>query len=269
YAHRRGTLHRDIKPSNLLLDGQGTVWVADFGLAKAADSDDLTHTGDIVGTLRYMAPERFEGRCDARSDVYALGLTLYELLAGRPAFDGSDRSGRTRQVMQEEPPRLRALDPTIPRDLETVVRKAIDREPARRYAEAGALAEDLRRFVEGRPIRARRTSPLEHAWRGCRRDPAGGALVAAVPGLGRVSVGGGLWVQRQRAEQRAEAASRARRAHDAVLALMHQAASLRRQGLWTEARAVLNQAEGQLNEANARDLRGRLRQASADLELAA
>ena len=93
YAHHQGTLHRDIKPSNLLLDGQGTVWVADFGLAKASDSDDLTHPDDIVGTLRYMAPERFEGRCDARSDVYSLGLTLYELLARRPAFD-RDRSGR-------------------------------------------------------------------------------------------------------------------------------------------------------------------------------
>ena len=92
YAHRQGVLHRDIKPSNLLLDGQGTVWVTDFGLAKATDSDDLTRTGDIIGTVRYMAPERFEGHCDARSDVYALGLTLYELLARRPAFERSDRA---------------------------------------------------------------------------------------------------------------------------------------------------------------------------------
>src|SRR5262249_46384229 len=150
--HRQGVLHRDIKPSNLLLDGQGTVWVADFGLAKAADGDDLTHTGDIVGTVRYMAPERFEGRCEVRSDVYALGLTLYELLALRPAFEGSDRAGLMRQVTHEEPPRLRAVDPTIPRDLETLVHKAIEREPGRRYADAGALAEDLRRYVEGRPI---------------------------------------------------------------------------------------------------------------------
>src|SRR5262249_52546731 len=123
-----------------LLDGRGTVWVADFGLAKAADSDDLTHTGDIVGTVRYMAPERFEGHCDTRSDVYALGLTLYELLALRPAFDKADRSALIRQVTHEEPPRLRAMDLTIPRDLETVVHKAIEREPARRYADAGAFA---------------------------------------------------------------------------------------------------------------------------------
>jgi serine/threonine protein kinase len=179
YAHRQGVLHRDIKPSNLLLDGQGNVWVADFGLAKAADSDDLTHTGDIVGTVRYMAPERFEGRCDARSDVYALGLTLYELLALRPAFEGSDRAELIRRVTHEEPPRLRALDPTLPRDLETVVHKAIEREPGRRYADAEALAADLRRYVEGRPIRARRVGAAEHAWRWCRRNPAVAGLAAA------------------------------------------------------------------------------------------
>jgi serine/threonine protein kinase/tetratricopeptide (TPR) repeat protein len=280
YAHRQGTLHRDIKPSNLLLDGQGTVWVADFGLAKAADSDDLTHTGDIVGTVRYMAPERFEGRCDARSDVYALGLTLYELLARRPAFDKSERAELIRQVTHEEPARLRALDTTIPRDLETVVHKAIEREPARRYGDAGALAADLRRFVEGRAIRARRVSPVEHAWRWCRGNPAVAALGAAVLVLGGLSVAGALWVQRQRAdavqrealqqaERRAEAAVRAGRAQDAVTALVDQAATLRQQGLWTEARALLAQAEGQLNDAGGRDLPERLRQAQADVELAA
>jgi len=117
YAHQQGIWHRDIKPSNLLLDAHGTVWVADFGLAKASDDDDLTHTGDVVGTVRYMAPERFRGRCDARSDVYALGLTLYELLAFRPAFPGGDRHELIRRIAQEEPPRLRRLDPSIPRDL--------------------------------------------------------------------------------------------------------------------------------------------------------
>jgi tetratricopeptide (TPR) repeat protein len=149
-------------------------------LAKAADSDDLTHTGDIVGTVRYMAPERFEGHCDARSDVYALGLTLYELLALRPAFERSDRAELIRQVTHEEPPRLRGIDPTIPHDLETVVHKAIEREPGRRYGDAAALAADLRRFVEGRPIRARRVSVLEHAWRWCRRNPVVAGLAVAV-----------------------------------------------------------------------------------------
>src|SRR5262249_54426696 len=136
YASSQGILHRDIKPSNLLLDTQGTVWVTDFGLAKAADSEDLTHTGDIVGTLRYMAPERFGGPCDVRSDIYALGLTLYELLTMRPAFPETDRNKLLHQVMHEEPPRPRKLNSQVPRDLETIVLKATARQ---RRREAVAL----------------------------------------------------------------------------------------------------------------------------------
>src|SRR5262249_31956442 len=132
YAHKQGIVHRDIKPSNLLLDTRGTVWVTDFGLAKAADQQNLTHTGDILGTLRYMPPEAFEGKSDLRGDIYALGLTLFELLALRPAFGEKDRGRLVRQVTTAEADRLRKLNPEIPRDLETIVHKAIDREPARR-----------------------------------------------------------------------------------------------------------------------------------------
>jgi serine/threonine protein kinase len=110
YAHEQGILHRDVKPSNLLLDAHGIVWITDFGLAKATTDSDLTHTGDIIGTVRYMAPERFHGHCDARSDVYALGLTLYEMLAKRPAFDEADRGKLIRQVTDTEPAPLRKLD---------------------------------------------------------------------------------------------------------------------------------------------------------------
>jgi len=156
YAHAQGVLHRDLKPSNLLLDGRGTVWVTDFGLAKVVEEgDNLTQTGDIVGTVRYMAPERFGGRSDGRSDVYSLGLTLYELLALRPAFAAPNRSQLMHQVMHEEPIRPRVLNRSIPRDLETVVLKAIERDPERRYQSAAELAEDLRRFDEDRPILAR------------------------------------------------------------------------------------------------------------------
>src|SRR5207249_1428964 len=171
YAHSQGTLHRDIKPSNLLLDNQGTVWVTDFGLAKASDSADLTHTGDIVGTVRYMAPERFKGLSDARSDIYSLGLTLYEMLALRPAFAESDRNRLIREVTHEEPPRPRKIDPEVPRDLETIVLKAISKEPAHRYGAAGELAADLQRYLEDKPIQARRVSPRERLWRWCRRNP--------------------------------------------------------------------------------------------------
>ncbi len=188
YANRQGILHRDVKPSNLLLDNHGNVWVADFGLAKTAEADDLTHTGDILGTIRYMAPERFSGQCDARSDVYSLGLTLYELVALRPAYEASDRHTLMDRVLHEEPERLKKLAPGVPRDLETIIAKATARDPAGRYATAAALAEDLRRFVEDRPIRARRISPAERLARWCRRNKvlaasigvAAAALVAAV-----------------------------------------------------------------------------------------
>src|SRR5207244_8784502 len=147
YAHRQGVLHRDIKPSNLLLDTTGTVWVTDFGLAKANDQQNLTHTGDILGTLRYMPPEAFDGNSDARGDVYALGLTLYELLAFRPAFDEKERNRLIKQVTTAEPARLHRLNRQVPRDLVTIVHKAIDRDPAHRYS-AGELAADLRRFID-------------------------------------------------------------------------------------------------------------------------
>src|SRR5262249_39756338 len=180
YAHGQSILHRDIKPSNLLLDRDGNVWVTDFGLAKAVGAEDLTHTGDVVGTLRYMAPERFQGEGDARADIYALGLTLYELLALRPAYAEPDRTKLIHQVTQEEPPRLRRLNRHVPADLETIVHKAMAREPAQRYTTARALAEDLERFLEGRPIRARRVSAAERTWRWCKRNKAVAGLIAGI-----------------------------------------------------------------------------------------
>jgi serine/threonine-protein kinase len=182
YAHQRGVIHRDVKPSNLLLDTAGAVWVTDFGLAKTED-EALTQPGDLLGTLRYMAPERFEGACDARTDVYALGLTLYELLTLRPAFDSSDRLQLMERIIHQEPPRPRDLDPRIPRDLETVVLKAIDKDPARRYPSADELAEDLRRFAEDEPIRARSVGLAERLYRWARRNPLPAALSGALAGV--------------------------------------------------------------------------------------
>ncbi|WP_197446256.1 serine/threonine-protein kinase [Tautonia plasticadhaerens] len=177
YAHARGILHRDIKPSNLLLDADGVVWVADFGLAKA-DDDGLTRTGDLLGTPRYMAPERFRGEGDARADLYALGLTLYELLTLRPAFESSDRLRLIERIKSEEPTRPRSLDARIPRDLETILAKATEKDPRRRYGSADELAEDLRRFLGGEPIRARRVGEAEKAWKWARRRPALSATLA-------------------------------------------------------------------------------------------
>ncbi|HZZ73840.1 MAG TPA: protein kinase [Pirellulales bacterium] len=183
FAHQHGTLHCDIKPANLLVDAQGTVWVTDFGVAKAMQADKLTRTGDVTGTLHYTAPERFQGQTDARSDVYSLGLTLYELLALRPAFYDADRESLLRRILEGHPTALRKLVPDIPRDLETIVLTAIAREPRQRYQTARDLAEDLERFREDRPILARRSSTYERLARWGRKNPAIASLLGAVTAL--------------------------------------------------------------------------------------
>ncbi len=179
YAHQHGILHRDVKPSNLLLDLSGTVWVTDFGLAKADDQENLTQTGELLGTFRYMPPEAFEGQADARGDVYGVGLTLYELLALRPAFAEKEPKQIVKLVTTTEPPALDRLRPDVPRDLVTIVHKAISKEPGRRYQTAGALAADLQRFLDDQPILARRSTAAERAVRWCRRNPLVATLASA------------------------------------------------------------------------------------------
>ena len=183
YAHEQGTLHRDIKPGNLLLDGAGTVWVADFGLAKLAEQDNVSRTGDIVGTLSYMPPESFSGDAGPRGDIYALGLSLFELLALRPAYFGRDRAKLVKQITEGDLPRLRKLNPSIPRDLETIVLKAIAHRPQDRYLTANELAEDLQRYLDDRPILARRVSAPEALWRWCRRNRLVASLAASAVSL--------------------------------------------------------------------------------------
>jgi WD40 repeat protein/serine/threonine protein kinase len=185
HAHQLGVIHRDIKPANLLIDGAGNLWVTDFGLAHCQSQVGLTLTGDLVGTLRYMSPEQaLGGRAlvDHRTDIYSLGATLYELLALRPAFPGRDRQELLRQIAQEEPVPPRHLDRAIPAELETIVLKALAKAPEERYATAGELADDLRRFLEDRPIRARRPTALQRARKWARRHQAlvRSALVSGV-----------------------------------------------------------------------------------------
>lgn len=171
HAHAQGVFHRDIKPSNVLLDRQGDAWVTDFGLAKV-EGDDLTRTGDIVGTPRYMAPERLRGEFTAASDVYSIGITLYELLAYRPAFMESDRVRLLHQIETARPPALRTLNAAVPRDIETVVSTAISRDPRHRYESVADLAQDLRRAADGEPVRARRPSLPEQFLRWSQTHPA-------------------------------------------------------------------------------------------------
>jgi serine/threonine protein kinase len=191
HAHQMGVIHRDVKPGNLLLDVRGHLWVTDFGLARIGDGAALTLTGDLVGTLRYMSPEQAlakHGLVDHRTDVYSLGLTLYELLTLEPAFDGKDREELLRQIAFEEPRPIRERNPAVPADLETIVQKATAKALEERYATAQELADDLRRFLADRPIRARRPTVFDRLAKWSRRHLATVAtavllLVTAVVGL--------------------------------------------------------------------------------------
>ena len=180
YAHKQGVLHRDVKPANLILDPAGRVWVADFGLAKLINTHALTATGDILGTLQYLAPECLTGDADARSDVYGLGATLYELLALRPPYAMESPARLIKQVADAQPISPRQINPAIPRDLETIVLKAMAPDPARRYPTAQDLAHDLLAFLQDRPIAARRESWVGRSWRWCRRNPTNAILAASV-----------------------------------------------------------------------------------------
>ena len=180
YAHGQGVLHRDIKPANLLLDTHGTVWVTDFGLAKLEDNHNLTQTGDVLGTLRYMAPETLQGNFDPRSEIYALGLTLYELLALRPAFDQTSRNPLIDEVSHARVEPLGTRNPEIPRDLVTIVHKTLELDPLHRYQTAEELADDLQRFINDEPIRARSISLGERVGRWARRNRGLAAALSAV-----------------------------------------------------------------------------------------
>jgi serine/threonine protein kinase/WD40 repeat protein len=172
YAHQHGVVHRDIKPSNVVLDPQGQAWVTDFGLAHLQRQAHLTQSGDVVGTLRYMSPEQALARRDVldhRTDIYALGATLYELLTLQPAVPGDDRQEILRRIAFEEPARPSLLNPALPPDLEAIVLKAMAKAPGERYATAQELAEDLRRFVNDQPVQARRPTRLQRAGKWARR----------------------------------------------------------------------------------------------------
>jgi serine/threonine protein kinase len=207
YAHQLGIVHRDIKPANLLLDGAAHLWITDFGLARCLADQGLTATGDVVGTLRYMSPEQAcakQALADHRSDIYSLGVTLYEVLTLQPAYPGCDREELLRQIVWNDPPAPRQLNAAIPLELDTIVLKAMAREPQRRYHTAQELAEDLQCFLEHRPIRATRPTVREHTLKWAQRHKSVVGACAAVLVLAIAGLAAGtllIWHEKGQTEQ--------------------------------------------------------------------
>ncbi len=259
YVHGRGIFHRDVKPSNVLLDPGGpqaaelgfTPRLTDFGLARLPDGQtEATRSGTVFGTVSYMAPEQIQGQpadVGPHTDVYGLGALLYEVLTSRPPFRGATAADTLRQALDDEPARPRSLRADLPRDLETICLKCLQKEPRRRYASAGDLADDLGRFLRGEPIRARPAGRLERAWRWCRRNPAPAGLAVLSAVAAGLLLALGFWYSSRIGAARGEAAAAEERAAAAealaqtrgyfgLLGQVRERALYRRPG-WTQAGA--------------------------------
>jgi tetratricopeptide (TPR) repeat protein len=261
HAHQMGVVHRDIKPANLLVDGRGNLWITDFGLAQIQEDTRLTRTGDLLGTLRYMSPDQALGKrlpLDPRTDVYSLGVTLYEMLTLQPVFGGKNRQELLQQITFDEPSPPRRLNPAIPGDLETIVLKACAKNANERYASAHELAQDLRRFLEDRPIHARRPTLIQRTRKWTRRHRPmvmAGTLVCAAAIL--IAGGNYVWLGRKQGE-----------AVRAVRDIMERAQVLQTQVKWPEALEVALRAEDLPQLADCRaDQKQRLQDLLRDLRL--
>jgi len=210
FAHGRGVIHRDLKPANILIEHGEEPRITDFGLAKRIEDDsELTKTGAILGSVFYMSPEQADGRIEdtgTTSDVYSLGAILYKLLTGRPPFQAATVVETINQVVGHEPVPPRRLNPRIPKDLETICLKCLEKDASHRYNSADELADELRRFLEGQPIRARPIGRWAHLWRWCRRNPLPASLAAglAVALLAGVFTATTLWNRANSERQRAQ-----------------------------------------------------------------
>ncbi len=225
FAHQRGIVHRDLKPSNIMLDQAGVPKVSDFGLAKfISEATGLTVTGEVLGTPCYMSPEQASGKIKQQthlSDVYSLGAILYCCLSGRPPFQAASSVATMKQVLESEPVALRVLNSSVPRDLETISHRCLQKEPTARYATALAVAEDLQRYLEGRPILARPISLANKFYRWCRRNPAQAANMTIVLGVALCAALIWIWISNR--EKRLEAIAETQKAvHELVVAASHE-----------------------------------------------
>jgi serine/threonine protein kinase/tetratricopeptide (TPR) repeat protein len=264
FAHQMGVTHRDVKPANLLVDERGNLWVADFGLAHCQGNATMTVTGDLVGTLRYMSPEQALARptgVDHRTDVYSLGATLYELLTLEPAFPGHDRQELLRQIAFEDPKPPTRYNKALPAELETLLLKSLEKNPEERYATAAELSDDLRRFLEDKPIRARRPGLWQKAkkWAWRNRAVVWTAAACLLLGLSVAAVCAG-WILRDRAERRAFA-------EEKIELALRDADRLQTQVRWPEALEAAKRAEGILAQSGDRELGERVARVRNDLEM--
>ena len=270
HAHQSGVIHRDVKPANLILDHTGNLWVTDFGLAQMQSDTRLTMTGDLMGTLRYMSPEQALAKrvtVDHRTDIYSLGSTIYELLTLQAAFTGRDREELLRQIAFEEPKSVRRLNHAIPFELETIVMKAMAKNPADRYASSQELADDLQRFLDDKPIHAKRPTLVQHVSRWTRRHRGVAAtimaaMVCAIIGLGIAlaviakeqrktndalqqsnQLVGKLEVEKKRTEEQLQLANEAKAAETAAKQALERLVQLEQESRAREQRAIARERQ--------------------------